>query len=124
MSRIRAKDTKPEELVRKYLFARGLRYRKNDARFPGKPDVVLPKYKTVIFINGCFWHHHDCRYFKWPENNAEFWKNKIKCNEKRDSLNYEKLKDLGWKVLIVWECMLKLDKEKTLAELEKMIRER
>ncbi len=108
MSRIRGKDTKPEEIVRKYLFSQGFRYRKNDPRLPGKPDIVLPKYRTVIFVNGCFWHHHkDCRYFRWPENNADFWKKKICGNEVRDKDNYDKLKKLGWKILIVWECETK-----------------
>ena len=78
MSQIHGKDTKPEELVRKFLFSQGFRYRKNDARLPGKPDIVLPKYKTVIFVNGCFWHKHEgCKYFVWPKNNADFWKDKI-----------------------------------------------
>ena len=77
MSRIHGKDTRPEEMVRKYLFSQGFRYRKNDARLPGKPDIVLPKYKTVIFVNGCFWHKHEgCKYFVWPKSNAEFWKSK------------------------------------------------
>lgn len=108
MSRIRNKDTKPEELVRKYLFSQGFRYRKNDARLPGKPDIVLPKYKTVIFVNGCFWHKHEgCKYFVWPKNNADFWKNKIESNVTRDDKNYQQLKELGWKVLIIWECELK-----------------
>lgn len=108
MSRIRGKNTKPEELVRKYLFAQGFRYRKNDARLPGKPDIVLPKYKTVIFVNGCFWHGHSgCRYFVWPKSNAEFWKKKINGNIKRDEKNYELLVALGWQVIIVWECELK-----------------
>ena len=108
MSRIRNKDTKPEELVRKYLFSQGFRYRKNDARLPGKPDIVLPKYKTVIFVNGCFWHKHEgCKYFVWPKNNADFWKNKIEGNVIRDDKNYQQLKELGWKVLIIWECELK-----------------
>ena len=108
MSQIRGKNTKPEELVRKYLFSQGFRYRKNDPRLPGKPDVVLPKYKTVIFVNGCFWHGHEgCRYFVWPKNNAEFWKNKISGNICRDQKNYNLLIDLGWKVIVVWECELK-----------------
>lgn len=108
MSRIRNKDTKPEELVRKYLFSQGFRYRKNDVRLPGKPDIVLPKYKTVIFVNGCFWHKHEgCKYFVWPKNNADFWKNKIESNVTRDDKNYQQLKELGWKVLIIWECELK-----------------
>ena len=108
MSRIRNKDTKPEELVRKYLFSQGFRYRKNDARLPGKPDIVLPKYKTVIFVNGCFWHKHEgCKYFVWPKNNADFWKHKFESNVTRDDKNYQQLKELGWKVLIIWECELK-----------------
>lgn len=120
MSRIRSKDTKPEEIVRKYLFSKGFRYRKNDARFPGKPDIVLPKYKTVIFVNGCFWHKHEgCKYFVWPENNAEFWRNKIMSNVERDKRNYEQIQQQGWKVLVVWECELKpKEREKTLRQIE------
>lgn len=108
MSRIKGKDTKPEVIVRKYLFSKGLRFRKNDKRLPGTPDIVLPKYKTVIFVNGCFWHKHEgCKYFKWPENNKEFWKEKIEANVLRDFINYNKLKADGWKVIIIWECELK-----------------
>ena len=108
MSRIRSKNTKPEELVRKYLFSQGFRYRKNDVRLPGKPDIVLPKYKTVIFVNGCFWHAHEgCKYFVWPKNNEEFWKNKITGNIRRDSYIYMKLEQMGWNVIVVWECQLK-----------------
>ena len=108
MSCIRGKNTKPEELVRKYLFAQGFRYRKNDAQLPGKPDIVLPKYKTVIFVNGCFWHAHEgCRYFIWPKNNAEFWKKKIGGNIERDAKNQRLLTELGWRVIVVWECELK-----------------
>lgn len=111
MSRIRGKDTKPEELVRKCLFSQGFRYRKNDPRLPGKPDIVLPKYKTVIFVNGCFWHHHEgCRYFVWPKNNAEFWRNKINANVERDNRVYQQLLELGWRITVVWECCLKPDK--------------
>lgn len=108
MSRIHNKDTKPEELVRKFLFSRGFRYRKNDARLPGKPDIVLPKYKTVIFVNGCFWHKHDgCRYFVWPKNNAEFWKQKIETNAERDRRDRELLQQMGWQVIVLWECELR-----------------
>lgn len=108
MSQIRNKDTKPEELVRKYLFSQGFRYRKNDCRLPGKPDIVLPKYKTVIFVNGCFWHGHaGCRYFVWPKNNADFWKSKINGNIQRDSHNRQLLADQGWNIITVWECELK-----------------
>lgn len=108
MSRIRGVNTKPEETVRKYLFANGFRYRKNDSRLPGKPDIVLPKYKTVIFVNGCFWHvHQGCKDFFWPKNNAEFWKDKLGKNTERDKRNYALLEQQGWRVLIVWECELK-----------------
>lgn len=108
MSRIKGKNTKPEEIVRKYLFSKGFRYRKNYKTLPGKPDIVLPKYKTVVFVNGCFWHKHDgCKYFKWPKTNAEFWREKIETNIIRDSQQYAELKQLGYKVLIVWECQLK-----------------
>lgn len=108
MSQIHSKDTKPEELVRKFLFSQGFRYRKNDARLPGKPDIVLPKYKTVIFVNGCFWHKHEgCKYFVWPKNNAEFWRNKIEGNVQRDLRHQLKLQAMGWKVILIWECELK-----------------
>ena len=108
MSRIRSTNTKPEEIVRKYLFSHGFRYRKNDKRLPGTPDIVLPKYKTVIFINGCFWHgHNQCKYFVIPKSNTEFWVNKINRNIERDTLNIDKLKSLGWNVITIWECELK-----------------
>ena len=108
MSRIKGKDTKPEEIVRKYLFSKGFRYRKNDKRLPGKPDIVLPKYRTVIFVNGCFWHKHEgCKYFVWPKNNAEFWKDKIEGNVARDNKVICELKASGWNVIVVWECQLK-----------------
>lgn len=124
MSRIHGKDTKPEELVRKYLFAQGFRYRKNDAKLLGKPDIVLPKYKTVIFVNGCFWHGHaGCRYFVWPKNNAEFWKNKISGNIERDEKNYKLLSEQGWHVIVVWECELKKSvAEETLSSLVQQIK--
>ena len=104
MSQIRGTDTKPELIVRRYLFRNGFRYRKNVKTLPGKPDIVLPKYKTVIFVNGCFWHKHEgCKYFVWPKSNVEFWKNKIESNVARDKRNYAILKDEGWNVLVVWE---------------------
>ena len=123
MSRIRNKNTKPEEIVRKYLFSHGFRYRKNDNRLPGKPDIVLPKYKTVIFVNGCFWHGHDgCKYFVWPKNNADFWKAKIQSNIERDKTTCFLLEELGWRVVLIWECELKpKQKEATLAALEKLL---
>ena len=108
MSRIKGKNTKPEEIVRKYLFSKGFRYRKNDKRLPGTPDIVLPKYKTVIFVNGCFWHgHKECKYFVYPENNAGFWRNKIETNIERDRRKSLELEQQGWKVIVVWECQLK-----------------
>lgn len=108
MSCIRAKDTKPELLVRKYLFNKGFRFRKNDKRYPGKPDIILPKYKTCIFVNGCFWHHHaDCKYFAWPKTNTEFWKAKIDGNLARDEKNHAALRNMGWQVIVIWECQLK-----------------
>lgn len=108
MSQIKGKNTKPEEMVRKYLFSQGFRYRKNDKRLPGSPDIVLPKYKTVIFVNGCFWHgHNGCKYFVWPKSNEDFWKNKIKANIARDKKKTDALEALGWKVIVVWECELK-----------------
>lgn len=107
MSKIRSKNTKPEEIVRKYLFSHGFRYRKNDNRYPGNPDIVLPKYKTVIFVNGCFWHKHEgCPKFVWPKSNQEYWKQKILRNQERDKYVQTQLIELGWKVIVVWECEL------------------
>lgn len=119
ISQIKSKNTKPEKMVRKYLFAHGFRYRKNDKRLPGTPDIVLPKYKTVIFVNGCFWHgHNQCRYFVIPKSNTEFWVDKINKNIERDTVNTDKLISLGWNVITIWECELKKDKrEATLLAL-------
>lgn len=108
MSRIKGKKTKPEEVVAKYLFANGFRYRRNVKGLPGTPDIVLKKYRTVIFVNGCFWHCHEgCKWFVLPETNAEFWKKKFDCNRERDKQNYKKLQDDGWNVIIVWECEIR-----------------
>ena len=107
MSHIRSTNSKPEEIVRKYLFSKGFRYRKNVRTLPGCPDIVLPKYHTVIFVNGCFWHKHDCGRFVWPASNEEYWKKKILRNDERDEVNTKALKELGWNVLVVWECELK-----------------
>ena len=124
MSRIKAKDTKPEEIVRKYLFSKGMRYRKNDKKLSGKPDIVLPKYKTVIFVNGCFWHKHEgCKYFVWPTSNIEFWKKKIQGNVERDLRNNMILEKAGWRIITVWECELKPKRqENTLFNLYEMIK--
>ena len=107
MSHIRSINSKPEEIVRKYLFSQGLRYRKNVKKLPGCPDIVLPKYHTVIFVNGCFWHRHDCSRFVWPSSNQDYWRPKILRNVERDQKNTEELKTLGWNVITVWECELK-----------------
>ena len=121
MSHIRSTNSKPEEIVRKYLFSKGFRYRKNVRTLPGCPDVVLPKYKTVIFVNGCFWHKHDCPRFVWPSSNEDYWRPKILRNVERDRKNAEALKNMGWRIITVWECELK----KKVAEqtLEKLIEE-
>ena len=107
MSGIRGKDTKPELLVRKALFARGFRYRIHDKRLPGKPDLVLPKYRAVIFVHGCFWHGHNCHLFKWPSSNVDFWKTKITRNREVDERNTRALREQGWRILTIWECALK-----------------
>ncbi len=107
MSHIRSTNSKPEETVRKYLFSKGLRYRKNVRKLPGCPDIVLPKYKTVVFVNGCFWHKHDCGRFVWPSSNEEYWHQKINRNIERDTDNQYLLTEQGWRVLIIWECQLK-----------------
>ena len=107
MSHIRSTNSKPEEIVRKYLFSNGLLYRKNVRNLPGCPDIVLPKYKTVIFVNGCFWHKHDCGRFVWPSSNEEYWHKKITRNIERDKETHSALEKQGWKVLIIWECQLK-----------------
>ena len=108
MAAIKWKDTKPEMIVRKYLFSRGLRFRVQVRKLPGNPDIVLPKYKTVIFVNGCFWHGHEgCKYFRLPKSNIEFWKEKIERNIERDRESMQALLVLGWKVIRVWECELR-----------------
>ena len=124
MSQIKGKNTKPEELVRRYLFSHGFRYRKNVSMLPGKPDIVLSKYKTCIFVNGCFWHKHEgCRYFVWPKNNAEFWKKKITGNVERDLRQQNELRLLGWNVMVIWECELKKDRfNETMASVADKLR--
>lgn len=108
MSRIKGKDTKPELLVRKFLFSKGYRYRLHDKKLPGKPDIILPKYKTIIFVHGCFWHgHEDCRYFKIPDTNTEWWREKIYKTRSGDTENIKLLTEAGWKVLVIYECSLR-----------------
>ena len=107
MAAIRGKDTKPELLIRKGLHRLGLRYQLHDDKLPGKPDLVFPKYNAVIFVNGCFWHGHDCHLFKQPETREEFWQIKIDRNRERDAENKDALSKMGWRILTVWECALK-----------------
>jgi len=108
MSRIRGTDTKPEMIVRKYLHARGLRYRLHDKNLPGKPDLTLTKYHTVIFVNGCFWHgHKGCKYFVLPKTSTEWWQDKVEETIKRDIKAMKDLKELGWNSIVIWECELK-----------------
>jgi DNA mismatch endonuclease (patch repair protein) len=108
MSQIHGKDTKPELMVRKHLHSQGFRFRLHDAKLPGKPDVLLKKYDSIIFIHGCFWHGHEgCRYFKIPGTRAEWWSAKIERNIQRDKDSVKKLQELGWTVFVIWECDLK-----------------
>ncbi len=120
MAAIKGKDTKPEMIVRKYLFSRGLRYRVNNRKLPGSPDIVLRKYKTVVFVDGCFWHgHKSCKYFRLPKSNVDFWRHKIAMNIARDYANNVDLKLAGWRVIRVWECKIrtKARREETLQQL-------
>lgn len=119
MSRIRGKDTKPEIAVRKFLFKNGYRYKLHDRSLPGKPDIVLPKYRTVIFVNGCFWHGHTgCKYFVIPKTNTNWWINKISSNKLNDKRKLKQLKKNGWNCISLFECQLKpLRKEKALEKL-------
>jgi DNA mismatch endonuclease, patch repair protein len=108
MSAIRGKNTKPEIVVRKFLFGRGFRYRLNYPRLPGHPDIVLRKYRTAIFVNGCFWHGHDnCKYYRLPKTNVDFWRKKVERNKKRDIEEQRQLASMGWHCITIWECQLK-----------------
>jgi len=122
MSRISGTETNPEIIVRKYLFSNGFRYLKNDKRYPGTPDIVLPKYRVMIFVHGCFWHGHDCKAATLPETRKEFWKNKIHGNAKRDSRNKTSLENEGWNVIAVWQCEIK-NKTNREKRLEKLVHE-
>ena len=123
MSRIRSRDTKPEVKVRSWLFRQGFRFRKNDRRYPGRPDVVLPKYHTVIFVNGCFWHHHEgCRYGYTPKTRTDFGISKFKRNQINDKLNRDTLEQMRWRVIVVWECELKKDFEGVMKKIADSLR--
>ena len=124
MSRIRGKNTKPEMLVRRFLHANGFRYRIHVKEFPGKPDIVLPKYKTVIFIQGCFWHgHNQCKYYVIPKTKGEWWISKINGTKTKDRINIEVLKEANWNVVEIWECELKpKNKEITLTNLLRLLK--
>src|SRR6478672_10099960 len=119
MSRIKSKNTKPEILVRKFLHVQGFRFKLHDKKLPGKPDIILPKYKTVIFVHGCFWHgHKGCKYFVVPKTRTEWWLDKINANIANDKKKQTKLESEGWKVINIWECQLKSDlKQLTLDKL-------
>lgn len=114
MSQIKAKDTKPEMMVRKFLHSNGFRYRLHVKDLPGKPDIVLPKYNSVIFVHGCFWHAHEgCKYFKLPKTNIDYWERKLFGNRKKDKKHVTELEEMGWNIITIWECELKSDKLKS-----------
>ena len=117
MSRIHSKDTKPEMAVRRFLFCQGFRYRLHVKHLPGTPDIVLPKYRTVVFIHGCFWHLHGCKYSTMPKTNKQFWENKLNRNKIRDKIVESRLNDEGWNTYTVWECELKDNRERCLERL-------
>lgn len=121
MSGIRSKDTRHEIEIRKRLFALGFRFRIHDSRLPGKPDIVLPRYKAIIFIHGCFWHAHDCILFKMPSTRTRFWAKKLSVNKGKDRLNIEALRLLGWRVLTIWECSFRGTGKNRDRELDKVI---
>lgn len=124
MSKIRAKDTKPEIIIRKFIFSKGFRYRKNVKALPGKPDIVMPKYKTVVLVNGCFWHGHvNCQAATLPKSRIEYWAGKINSNIERDKRNNSRLKKMGWRIITVWECEIKkmIEETKGKSRLEKLI---
>lgn len=124
MSRIRSRNTKPEMLVRRYLYANGFRFRVNVKALPGTPDIVLKKYHTAIFINGCFWHGHVCQQGRMPKTNVAFWENKIHRNIERDSQVRDQLRALGWRTMVVWECQLKRSvREDTLSGIVYLLNE-
>jgi DNA mismatch endonuclease (patch repair protein) len=123
MAKIKGKNTRPEMLIRKFLFSKGFRYRIHDSRYPGSPDIVLPKYRTAIFVHGCFWHgHENCRASRLPTTNVEYWRKKTQQNIRRDRRKIKLLEKDGWKVIVIWECKIK-KKEQRNSELDKIIKE-
>ena len=118
MSKIKSKDTKPEITVRKHLHALGYRFRLHDKKLPGKPDIVLKKYKSAIQVRGCFWHQHGCKYSNVPKSNKTYWIPKLKQNKKRDRLNDKKLKKLGWKIIVIWECKLQNELKRLIKKID------
>lgn len=120
MSGIRGRNTKPELIIRSALHRQGFRFRLHYRQLPGKPDIVLPRYRVLILVNGCFWHGHDCHLFRWPSTRREFWREKISATKRRDQKNLEAYNRLGWRVLTVWECALKGRKD---AEIDQVIEE-
>lgn len=123
MSRIRSGDTKPELLVRKWLWSHGYRYRLHVNGLPGKPDIVFQRKKKAVFVNGCFWHGHACRYSRTPKTNTEFWEKKIAANVERDNIVFRQLSKLGWTVFVVWECELRNEPERVFSALSKYLSE-
>lgn len=126
MAAIRGRNTKPELLVRKLLHAHGLRFRLHNKALPGKPDLSFPKHCAVVFVNGCFWHGHDCAMFRWPKSRSQFWRDKIGRNVERDARNLRRLQRAGWRVAVVWECALKgplrLELDRSMSRLANWIR--
>ena len=116
MASVRSRDTKPEMMIRKALHASGLRYRLNVRDLPGKPDIVLPRHQTVVFVHGCFWHRHECDLFRWPESRTEFWRDKLNANAARDMTAVEALEKAGWRRAVIWECELKGRKKRNFQD--------
>lgn len=126
MAGITGKDTKPEMIIRSGLHKMGFRYRVHDKRLPGKPDLVFPKYRAIILVNGCFWHMHECHLFRWPKTRPEFWRHKLQRNKERDTALLKLYAELGWRTMVIWECSLKgpskRDAEELLSDVAKWLR--